>query len=100
MDGAVQDAVFYLVFFQKIVVVIVLAGHLAIEAVTLRSKQPSLKHTYRTKKGSTLTSLFEQALGGSKFSQGGPNFAGKFVPGGTYFRGVQILRDSTLIQYP
>ena len=23
----------------------------------------------------------------------GPDFAGKFVPGGTYFRGVQILRD-------
>ena len=69
---AVQGAVFFLVFFQKIVVVVVLAGHFTIEAVTLRSKQPSLIHTYRTKKGSTLTSLFAHALGGPNFPRGVP----------------------------
>ena len=42
------------------------------EAVTLRSRQPSLIHTYRTKNGSTLTSLFAHALGGPNFPRGVP----------------------------
>ena len=42
------------------------------EAVTLRSKAPSLVYTYGTKKGSTLTSLFVHTLGGPNFSRGVP----------------------------
>ena len=65
------------------------------EAVTLRSKQP-LIHTYRTKKGSTLTSLLAHALGDPNFPRGswfwrklcsgrnlfsgGPNFAWQIEP--------------------
>ena len=60
------------------------------EAVTLRSKQPSLIHTYRTKKGSTLTSLFAHALGGPNFPRGVPIlqenlFRAELIFGGSKF---------------
>ena len=89
--------VFFLVFQKIVIIVVLLAISRLNEAVTLRSKQLSLQYKHLPyQKRVNFDLAFCTCVRGSKFSQGGPDFAGKFVPGGTYFRAVQILRDSTI----